>query len=159
MHYNNPWKKNVPQKVEKRLNMTVNLAQTQQWLQLTCIHCKCGAEPFTFSCSISDCHCHCVLSLGTCCHILTCFSPLTSAPPLEPNLRELEGWVGGMQQGLCRAGKESSPAHPPAEALLPAHLPSGTWALVGVTLFHCLHPSSADTPPEWRMSDPSELLL
>lgn len=103
MHCNNPWKKKVTQKVKKRWNMTVNLALTQQWLQLTCIHCKCGAEPFTFSCSISGCRCHYVISLGTCCHLLACFSPLTSAPPLEPNLRELEG---GAVQG--RAGKEST---------------------------------------------------
>lgn len=65
MHCNNSWKKNIPQKVKKRWNMTVNLALTQQWLQLTCICCECGAEPFTFSCSISGCHCHCVFSLST----------------------------------------------------------------------------------------------
>lgn len=44
--------------------------------------------------------------------------------------------MGGMKQGLCRAGKESSPAHPPAEALLPACLPSAaglSWGLLCCT--------------------------
>lgn len=122
--------------------MTVNLALTQQWLQLPCIHCKCGAEPFTFSCSLSGCHCHCVLSLGTCCHLLACFSPLTSAPALEPNLRELEGGVGACSRGCAGQGRKSalcSPSRSIASCLPPLRNRR-------VTLFHSLHPSSADRP-------------
>lgn len=123
MHCNNSWKKNIPQKVKKRWNMTVNLALTQQWLQLTCICCECGAEPFTFSCSISGCHCHCVFSLST-----PLPSPLLLLTPhicttIWTQPEGAGGWAGGHEAGAGqgRAGQESSPAHPPAEhCFLPA---------------------------------------
>lgn len=123
MHCNNPWKKNIPQKVKKSWNMTVSLALRQRWLQLTCLRCECGAEPFTFSCSIGSCHCHCVLSLGT----LLPPPRLLLTPHICTTIRThpdgAGGWGGGHEAGAVegREGKQhcTSPSRSTASCLPP----------------------------------------
>lgn len=79
--------------------MTVNLALTQQWLQLTCTHCECGAELYTFSCSISGCHCHCVFSLSTL--LPSPHLPLTPhiCSTIQTQCEGAGGWGGGHEAG------------------------------------------------------------
>lgn len=109
-----------------------------------------SAAPSVAATAIVSCH-------WPCCHHLACFSRLTPAPPLEPNLRGLEGRVGwGAWSRDCAGQGRKAALHIPQQkhCFLPASPQQqgshGGYSAALLASFQCRHTSWVeDVWPFW----------